>query len=82
MKPNDSPSDQGVSPFRRHAADREHLFARSLQNADVVGTLIRNAVRLQECARDQRAALQGARVVMARLREELRATRRAMNAPS
>jgi hypothetical protein len=87
VKPNDSQWDQEARLLRRdpapgHAAERERLFAKTLQNADVVGTLIRNAARLQKCARDQRVALQGSRAIMAQLRVELRATRRARGGPS
>jgi hypothetical protein len=67
-----------ASDADRHVAEFDRLVARQLQNAHVVGSLVRQATRLQECVRDQRAALRGLRDALARLRDELQSTRRAM----
>jgi hypothetical protein len=68
-----------ASDAGRYATEFDRLLVEQLRNADVVGSLIRQAARLQERVRDQRAALRGLRDVLARLRAELQAARRAID---
>jgi chromosome segregation ATPase len=49
----------------------ERLQLKTLESADLLGTLARHVKELQVCVRDQRAAMDELRATVARLRNEL-----------
>ena len=66
--------------IRKTAASIERLQNTTLESAHLLGTLVRHAKELQACVRDQRAALQELRKTVARLHDELKASRAAVSA--
>jgi hypothetical protein len=57
--------------IQKAAAGFERLHLKTLQSADLLGTLVRHSKELQACVADQRAALQELRNTVARLHDEL-----------
>ena len=54
---------------------------KQIEDAPVIGSLVRHAADIQACARDQRAALRELRRGIARLQEELRIPSHGMRPP-
>ena len=57
--------------IQKTASRIERLQLKTLESADLLGTLVRHVKELQVCVRDQREAMDELRATVARLRSEL-----------